>query len=67
MAELPKDVLELLELMKQHKIESKADFDNFLDLKTHEYIFVFIGVCMYSDSLQILINNIFCPEFAILA
>ena len=45
MAELPKDVLELLELMKQHNIESKADFEIFLDLQTHEYIF-FIGVCM---------------------
>ena len=29
-------VLELLELMKQHKIASKADFDNLLDSQAHE-------------------------------
>ena len=33
MAELPKDVLELLELMKQHKIESKADFEIYKHMK----------------------------------
>ena len=36
MADLPKNVLELLELMKQHKSEAKADFENLLDSQTHE-------------------------------
>jgi len=34
MAELPEDVLELLEIMKQHKIASKADFEHLSH--THE-------------------------------
>ena len=36
MADLLKNVLELLELMKQHKSEAKADFENLLDSQTHE-------------------------------